>query len=177
MAERAIITYGNPILAQRAALVVTLDAPILTLVDDLFATMASARGLGLAAPQVAELTRVIVIDPTVVGEAGARALALINPEVLEYAGAEMFEEGCLSVPGIYAEIRRPERVLVRYRDVEDREHEEEFAGLMARVIQHEIDHLDGTLFIDRLSRMRRALLIKKLRQSGSAGDDSHAAML
>jgi len=164
MAVRTIITYGHAGLTRRATPVEAIDEAIRALVSDLFETMHAARGIGLAATQVAEEVRVAVLDPQATGETGARAVALINPEIREYSGSEMFEEGCLSVPGIYAEVNRPGRVLVRYEDLEGRERVEEFEGVMARVAQHEIDHLEGRLFIDRLSRMRRALLARRLKE-------------
>jgi peptide deformylase len=133
------------------------------LVADLFETMAEERGIGLAAPQVNVGLRVIVVDPTPVAEEKARALALVNPEVRDYSGSTTLEEGCLSVPGVYAEVQRPERIRVHYRDPDGGEHEEEFVDLMARVILHEADHLDGKLFVDHLSPMRRSLLMRKLR--------------
>ncbi|MFH1143729.1 MAG: peptide deformylase [Candidatus Eisenbacteria bacterium] len=164
MSVRKIITYGHTTLSRRATEAQDVDAVVHALVEDLFETMYGARGIGLAATQVNELVRVAVVDPTTTDEPGTRALALINPTVVEYSGAEVFEEGCLSVPGVYADVQRPERILLRFVDRDGRQCEEEFEGRMARVIQHEIDHLDGRLFIDRLSKMRRALLTKKLRE-------------
>jgi peptide deformylase len=163
MAMRRILIYGDPILHQRAAPVREVDEGVRALVQDLFDTLGGARGIGLAAPQIGVLRRVIVVDPRPVERPGVRALALIDPEILGYEGSCVFEEGCLSLPGTYADVRRPERVTVRYLDREGREQIEEFESIMARVVQHEIDHLDGVLFIDRLPRMRRTLAQRKLR--------------
>ena len=163
MAERPIILYGHPTLRLRAEPIGEFDGDVRALVDDLFDSMYADRGIGLAAPQVDVLKRVITVDPTATTDKGTRVLALVNPEVLEYSGASRLEEGCLSIPGVYAEVRRPERIQVAFRDVDGQEHEEEFEGLMARVIQHEVDHLDGKLFVDHLSAMRRSLLMRKLR--------------
>jgi peptide deformylase len=172
MARRTIVTLGHATLERRAERVEAFDAELGRLVADLFETMYDARGIGLAAPQVDVSLRVIVVDPRPAGAEDGRALALVNPEVVAYDGSSVFEEGCLSVPGIYAEVRRPERVRVRYQDEAGAPREEDFDGLMARVVQHEIDHLEGTLFVDRLSRMRRGWLLRrygKLEGSG-AGD-------
>jgi peptide deformylase len=164
MAQRKILTYGNPTLKRIAVRAAGVDESVRAIVTDLFDSMYAARGVGLAAPQIDELLAVIVVDPTPLSPEGTRALALINPEVLAYAGSSVFEEGCLSVPGTYADVRRPETVRVRYLGVEGDERIEDFAGMMARVVQHEMDHLQGILFVDRLSRMRRSLLTKRLRE-------------
>jgi peptide deformylase len=163
MAQRNILTYGHPTLKRPAAQVAEVDDGVRALVQDLFETMAAARGIGLAAPQVGDSRRVIVVDPTPMSPEGARPLALINPEIVAYAGSVVFEEGCLSVPGAYADVRRPETVRVRFVDPQGEEHTDAFDGFMARVVQHEMDHLEGVLFVDRLSAMRRTLLMRKLR--------------
>lgn len=160
---RKIIVYGHPTLRGIAEPVAEVDGRVAALVEQLFATMYDAPGIGLAAPQVAELARVFVVDPSY-AERGGEKLAMINPEVLESDGMTTYEEGCLSIPGVFADIKRPERILVRYADVEGRVREREFEDIMARVIQHENDHLDGKLFVDHLSPMRRSLLRKKLRE-------------
>jgi peptide deformylase len=164
MAQRKILTYGNPTLKRTAARVAGVDEAVRAIVTDLFDSMYAARGIGLAAPQIDELVQAIVVDPTPLSPEGTRALALINPEILAYTGSCVFEEGCLSVPGTYADVRRPESVSVRYLGIDGAERTEDFAGMMARVIQHEMDHLQGILFVDRLSRMRRSLLTKRLRE-------------
>ncbi len=167
--ERRIILYGHPTLRRRAQPVADVDGEVRAFVDSLFTTMRAAPGIGLAAPQVDRRVRLFVVDPTV-ADSATRPLALINPEILTYAGINTYEEGCLSIPGIYADVIRPERILVRYVDVEGGVREEEFDGLMARVIQHENDHLDGKLFIDCLTRMRRTLLTRRLREIESRGE-------
>ncbi len=161
--RRRILIYGDATLRRISAPVAEVDDGVRRLVESLLATMYAAPGIGLAAPQIGELRRVIVVDPSRNDESGRR-LALINPEIREFDGLTEYEEGCLSVPGIYAEVRRPERILVRYLDPDGRQREEEYRGVMARVIQHEHDHLEGKLFVDHLSRMRRTLLMKKLRE-------------
>jgi len=164
MAQRKILTYGHPTLKRKAARVAGVDESVRAIVKDLFDSMYAARGIGLAAPQIDELLAVIVVDPTPISPEGTRALALINPLVLSYAGSSVFEEGCLSVPGTFAEVRRPESVRVSYLGCDGDERIEDFAGMMARAVQHEMDHLQGVLFVDRLSRMRRSLLTKRLRE-------------
>lgn len=174
MSLRSIVVYGHPTLRQRAAEVTGFDEGLRGLLVDLFETMSEEHGIGLAAPQINVSRRVIVVDPTPVTEEQARALALVNPEILDYSGSAVLEEGCLSIPGVYADVRRPERIRVRYRDPDGGEHEEEFVDLMARVVLHETDHLDGKLFVDHLSPMRRTLLMRKLR--GIDGERRRQAM-
>jgi peptide deformylase len=159
---RKIIVFGHDTLRRHAKLVPAVDDSIRELVDSMFATMYGAPGIGLAAPQVDESLAVIVVHPRS-EEEETRALALINPETLDYGGRSTFEEGCLSVPGIFEDIRRPSWIKARYLDFDGAEVTEEFDGLMARVIQHEMDHLKGKLFIDHLSPMRRALIKRRLR--------------
>ncbi len=173
--ERRIIVYGHAGLRTRAAAVTQIDQSIQQLVEALFATMYAAPGIGLAAPQVNESVRVFVANPARVEERFP-ALAAINPEILEYAGGGTIEEGCLSIPEVYADLNRPERILARYLDLDGKQHERGFDGLMARVIQHETDHLDGKLFVDRLSPMRRSLLGKKLREIASSQREGSAGL-
>lgn len=162
-ARRRVLIYGHETLRRTAAPVAEIDGEVRQLIEAMLATMYGAPGIGLAAPQIGVLQRVFVVDPSKMDASGGR-LALINPEILAFAGMTEYEEGCLSVPGIYADVRRPERIQVRFHDLDGRQHEREYGGVMARVIQHEHDHLDGKLFVDHLSRMRRALLMKKLRE-------------
>jgi len=161
MARRAIVTLGHPTLKRNCAPVEVFDAELRELIADLFETMHAARGIGLAAPQVDVTRRVIVVDPSPIDPERGRRLALVNPEIVSYSGSSLFEEGCLSIPGVYTDVRRPERVTVRYADETGTVREEAFDGIMARVIQHERDHLDGILFLDRVSRMRRAWLLRR----------------
>jgi len=160
---KQIIYYGNDLLRRRTKLVTDIDNTIIQLVASLFDTMYDAPGIGLAAPQIGELLSVIVVDPRR-PEEGGRPLALINPEIIEYAGQSTFEEGCLSIPGVFEDVRRPSTIKVRYRDLNSQQQIESFDGIMARVIQHECDHLRGKLFVDHLSTMRRALIRKRLRE-------------
>lgn len=163
MSLRTIIVYGHDTLRERAVEVTEFDDALRQLAADLFETMVEERGIGLAAPQINVGHRVIVVDPTPVTEDGTRPLALVNPEIVDYSGNVSLEEGCLSIPGVYAEVQRPALIRVRFRDPAGEAHEEEFTDLMARVILHETDHLDGKLFVDHLSPMRRSLLTRKLR--------------
>jgi peptide deformylase len=163
MSLKTVIVYGHATLRECAAEVTEFDDTLRQLVADLFETMVEERGIGLAAPQINVGRRVIVVDPTPVTEDGTRPLALVNPQIVDYSGNAALEEGCLSIPGVYAEVQRPARIRVQYRDPAGQAHEEEFTDLMARVILHEADHLDGKLFVDHLSPMRRSLLTRKLR--------------
>lgn len=172
MAERRILTIGDPRLEERAVPVERVDEEVRALVADLLETMRAERGIGLAATQIGEMRRVIVIDPRPVEPEGSREMALINPEIVAYDGSCVYEEGCLSVPGTYADVRRPERVRVRWLDPDGTERSEEFRGMMARVVQHEIDHLEGVLFVQRLSPLRRAMVLKRLRGGGSPSSSS-----
>lgn len=160
---RRIVVYGHPTLRRIAAPVTEFDDALRALIDELFATMYEAPGIGLAGPQIKELLRVFVVDPSH-ADRGGQQLAMVNPEILESSGLETFEEGCLSIPGVFADIKRPEKIFVRYFDGQGGRHEEEFDDIMARVIQHENDHLEGKLFVDHLSPMRRTLLRKRLRE-------------
>jgi peptide deformylase len=140
----------------------TVDAQVRAFMNDMLETMYAAPGIGLAAPQVGVLRRMVVIDTVRDDETPKSPMLLINPEIVSM-GDEMraHEEGCLSIPEIYAEIERPGLVRVRYVDVEGEQREEDFKDLLATVVQHEIDHLNGVLFIDHLSRLKRDLLVKK----------------
>ena len=153
--------FPDRILRQKAKPVGDLNGELVRLVEGMFATMYEARGIGLAAPQVGYGLRVIVFDiehPE--GEKDPHVL--VNPVILEAEGEDIMEEGCLSVPGIRAEVKRAARVLVKGYDLDGKEVSIEADGLLARVLQHEVDHLDGILFFDRLSRIRREMIKKKL---------------
>lgn len=136
-----------------------MDDDIRALIDDMFDTMYEAPGIGLAAPQVAAFKRVIVIDTS---EDKNSPLALVNPELLETRGLEESEEGCLSVPGIYESVKRADWIKVRALDRDGQSFEMEVSGLEAICIQHEIDHLDGKLFVDYLSEIKRQRIRKKM---------------
>jgi peptide deformylase len=161
MAILDILHFPDPRLRRRAEPVARVDDAIRRTVDDMFETMYAAPGIGLAAVQVNVPKRIIVID---VSEEKNRPLCLINPEILEREGVEEMDEGCLSVPGIYEKVRRAERVRVRALDREGEPFELEADGLLAVCIQHEIDHLDGKLFVDYLSPVKRERIRKKLQK-------------
>ena len=162
MARLEILHFPDERLRTRAAPVEVVDDDIRRLVDDMFETMYEAPGIGLAASQVNVHKRVVVID---ISEEKNQPLVFINPEILAREGEEEMEEGCLSVPGIYDKVRRAERVRVRALDREGKPFEIEADGLLAVCIQHEIDHLDGKLFVDYLSNLKRQRIRKKLEKA------------
>jgi peptide deformylase len=159
MALLQILEFPDPRLRLRAQPVTQVDTALRTLIDDMFETMYAAPGIGLAATQVNVAKRVLVID---LSENHDQPLALINPEVLERSGVEETEEGCLSVPGYFDKVTRAEKVRVRALDRNGKQIEFEAEGLLAVCIQHEIDHLDGKLFVDYLSELKRTRIRKKL---------------
>src|SRR5258706_9683115 len=146
---------GSPVLRQRGGEGSAVGASVRRFIADLFETMELAKGVGLAANQVGVATRVAVV-----GVEGER-LALVNPVILSAEGRSREEEGCLSVPDVYGEVERPERIVLEAMDAEGRRYRREAAGLLARAIQHEIDHLDGILFLDHLSALKRQLLLSR----------------
>ncbi len=157
-----IIHYGNPILRKKAEKVESIDDDVRQLVDDMVETMHVGEGIGLAATQVARSVSLFVIDLGLLEE-GGKPVAIINPEIIAKEGESVVEEGCLSFPDIRFDVKRPETIRVTYMDLDGNEHEEQFGGLKARVFQHEIDHLNGVLFIDRIGPMKRKLLQKQLK--------------
>ena len=159
MALRTILHYPDPRLRRRAEPVAAVTNELRQLVDDMVETMYAAPGVGLAAVQVDVPVRVVVID---ISEARNALLVLINPQIVEQDGEQTFEEGCLSVPGVYDEVTRAEHVTVRALDRDGRAFEREARGLLATCIQHEIDHLDGKVFVDYLSRLKQTRIRKKL---------------
>ena len=158
-----VIKYGNSILRMKAKPVEEINDSIHELADNMIQTMREYEGIGLAAPQVAESKALFVIDLSLIEE-GVEPKAIINPEIISKSGVSVFEEGCLCIPGIREEVKRPEIIQVKYQDIEGNLHEEEIDGLKARVFQHEIDHLHGVLFVDRLGTMKRKLLQKQLKK-------------
>ncbi len=162
MEKLRIIKYGNPILRLRAKRIEKIDPWIRKLVDDMIFTMQVDGGIGLAAPQVGESIALIVVDRSLIFEDG-EPTAYINPVIVAAQGESIMEEGCLSIPEIRAEVKRPETIMLRYQTVDGANHEEQFDGLLARVLQHEIDHLNGVLFIDRISPLKRQMLKKELK--------------
>ncbi len=168
MPIRPIVKFGDPVLHAPAAPVDRIDDGIRSLFDDMIATMYAAPGIGLAAPQIGVPLRVIVIDLSV-GEDPSRVIRLVNPEFVEREGEQKHEEGCLSVPGYAGSPTRPERVVVRGLDPEGHERVYTATELLARAFCHEIDHIDGLLFVDRLSPLKRDLMRRKLRKRARDG--------
>lgn len=165
---RPILRYGERVLQQPAREVSAVSADIQALIEDLIETMYAAPGIGLAAPQVGVPLRVFVVDLSV-GRDAAALITMINPVFIEREGLQLEEEGCLSVPGFNATVPRPARALVRGLDREGHEQQIEATGLLARAFQHEIDHLDGQLFIDRLRGIKRDLIVRKIRKLAKQG--------
>ena len=159
MAILDILHFPDTRLRNVAKPVAQVDDSVRKLIDDMFETMYRAPGIGLAAIQVNQPRRVIVVD---ISEERNQPLALVNPEILDRQGEEEMDEGCLSVPGVYEKVQRAERVRVRALDRDGKSFEMEVDGLLAVCIQHEIDHLDGKLFVDYLSNLKRQRIRKKL---------------
>jgi peptide deformylase len=159
MALRTILEYPDPRLRTRAQPVTRFDAELGRLIDDMFETMYAAPGIGLAATQVDVHQRLVVID---VSKDRDQPLVFINPEILSREGEEVSEEGCLSVPENFAEVKRAAKVRVRARDRNGELFERDYDDVLAVCIQHEIDHLDGKLFVDYLSDLKRERIRKKL---------------
>jgi peptide deformylase len=169
-----ILTAPDPRLKLRAKPVERVDEGVRRLMDDMLETMYAAPGIGLAAPQVGVAKRVIVIDLAKDGEPRA-PLRLANPEILWVSEEDaVFEEGCLSVPEHYAEVARPAAARIRYLDYENEIREIEAAGLLATCLQHEIDHLDGVLFIDHLTALKRNIILRKLLKAKKAAQKEAA---
>jgi peptide deformylase len=165
---RPILRYGADVLHQPARDVEIITDEITTLIDDMIATMYAAPGIGLAAPQVGVPLRMFVIDLSV-GRDPSGLLVMVNPVFLEQDGMQLEEEGCLSLPGFTATVARPNHVIVKGLDREGREQIREGTGLLARAFQHEMDHLDGRLFVDRLRGIKRDLIVRKIRKRARAG--------
>jgi peptide deformylase len=168
MPLRKIVTFGHPVLHQAALPVRDIGQEIIDLARDMVLTMHAAPGIGLAAPQVAVGKRLITVDLSV-GEKPEELIVLLNPELLETEGEAVSEEGCLSVPGVHENVRRPARVVVKGTDLEGKERVIEADGTLARVFCHEWDHLEGRLFIEHLSPLKKALVKKKLRKAKPSG--------
>jgi len=165
---RPILKYGDTPLHERARNVDEITPDIDRIVNDLIETMYAAPGIGLAAPQVGIGLRIFVVDLSV-GRDPAGLTVMINPEFVERDGMQLEEEGCLSVPGFNATVVRPERVVLRGLDRRGQMQEREGTGLLARAFQHEVDHLDGTLFVDRLRGIKRDIIVRKIRKLTRAG--------
>ena len=180
MAVLDIRTYGDPVLRQQSKPVGQIDELVRKLAQQMAETMYEGHGVGLAAPQVGRLHRVVVVD-TSLGEDQDHPLLLINPRIAEVEGEETMEEGCLSVPEIFESVARAAKVAVEYQDLGGQPRRLECDGLMARVLQHEADHLDGILFIDRVSLLKRQLLRSKLKelaeQPGARSPESNGKVI
>lgn len=184
-----IRAYGDPVLKKMAQDIAPGHAGLDQLIADMYETMYAANGVGLAAPQVGHSIRLFIVDASpfavddkdqpIPGQEHLKDFkrVFINPYVVEEEGEEWpFEEGCLSIPNIREEVKRQPRIVLQYQDAKFKEHEEEFDGFAARVIQHETDHLDGRLFVDHLPALRRRLLQGKLRDISMGKTDAKYKM-
>ena len=167
MALLKIVEFPDPQLTLLAQPIVHVDKNLRRLADDMAETMYDAPGIGLAAPQVAAARRLIVVD---VSENRNELMTLINPEILASSGEEEMKEGCLSVPGVLETVRRAERVTVRALTLQGSTVELEADGLLAVCLQHEIDHLNGTIFVDHLSRLKQNMIRRKLSKRARYGE-------
>ena len=165
---RPILKYGDSILHTPARPVDQITPEIDRLVADMIETMYAAPGVGLAAPQVGEALRVFVVDISV-GRDPDGLMVLINPEFVQRDGMQLEEEGCLSVPGFNATVVRPSHVVIKALDRDGQEQQHEGSGLLARAFQHEMDHLDGTLFVEHLRGVKRELIVRKIKKLTRAG--------
>jgi peptide deformylase len=164
-----VVKWPDPVLAKRGAEVTEFGPELETLVEEMFESMYAAQGIGLAAPQIAISKRITVIDVSF-GKDEAQKYALINPVVVSAEGKQVEEEGCLSLPEIREKVQRAERVKVRAQNVKGEWFEVEGTELLARALLHEIDHLDGILFIDRISRLKRELVLRKIKKMQRNGE-------
>jgi peptide deformylase len=165
---RPIVKYGHDVLHQPAEAVADITPDLQRLIDDMVETMYAAPGVGLAAPQVGVPLRLFVIDVSL-GRDPKGLITLLNPEFVERQGMQLEEEGCLSLPGFEATVVRPTRAVVKGLDRDGTEYQREGTGLLARAFQHEMDHLDGTLFIDHLRGIKRDLIVRRIKKLTRAG--------
>lgn len=164
MSKRPIINIPDPVLRKVAAPIERVDAEVLRLADDMLESMYAAPGIGLAAPQVGVSRRLIVMD-TGGDRAKPKPLIMINPQIMQLGPTtEAHEEGCLSIPDVKVEVERPTTLTVQFVDRSGKTQEMAVEGLMATVVQHEIDHLDGRLIIDYLSRLKRDIIVRRFRK-------------
>jgi peptide deformylase len=171
---REILIWPDPILKQKAKPVAKVDDKVRALVKDMFETMYAADGVGLAAPQVGVLQRVIVLD-TAPRQEESRPIAMVNPEIIGMEGQTTYTEGCLSIPGEAEDVDRAARVTVRYLDVEGREQTLECDALLAIAVQHEVDHLDGIVYVDHVSTLKRELIRKRMKRLKAEKPESRPA--
>ena len=165
---RPILKYGDHILQEPAGEVDVVTPEIQRIVTDMTETMYAAPGIGLAAPQIGIPLRIFVVDLSV-GREASGLIVMINPVFVERDGVQLEDEGCLSVPGFNATVVRPSRVVLKGLDAAGNEHQREGTGLLARAFQHEMDHLDGTLFVDRLRGIKREMIVRRIRKLTRAG--------
>jgi peptide deformylase len=164
-----IVKYPDPVLAQKAGQVTVFDAELKKLTNDMFESMYAAEGIGLAAPQIGVSKRIFIVDLSV-GKEKKDRLVLINPEIIARDGRQVEEEGCLSLPDIRDKVSRNFTVRMRAQDETGKWFEIDGEELLARAFQHELDHLDGVLFIDRVSRLKRDLILRKIRKMQKNGE-------
>lgn len=173
---RDILIWPDPVLKQPAKPVAAVDDEVRRLIDDMAETMYAADGVGLAAPQIGVLSRVIVID-TSPRQEGQRLIHLVNPEIVKTEGRTTYTEGCLSIPGEAEEVERAAKVWVRALDRDGRTFELECDGLLAIAVQHECDHLEGTLFVDHLSSLKRELIRRRMKKLKAEQAEEKAAQV
>jgi peptide deformylase len=165
---RPILRLGHPVLTGPTQTIDAITPDVQILIDDMLETMYAAPGIGLAAPQIGEPLRLFVVDLSV-GRDPAALSVMINPQFVEREGMQLEEEGCLSVPGFTATVARPQRVIVKGLNRQGEEHRIEGTGLLARALQHEMDHLNACLFVDRLRGISRDLILRKIKKLSKAG--------
>jgi peptide deformylase len=164
-----VVKWPDPVLAKRGEEVTAFDDELKTLVEEMFESMYAAQGIGLAAPQIAISKRIAIVDVSF-GKNAKEKIVLINPEIVYTEGKQVEEEGCLSLPEIREKVVRAERVRVKAQNVKGEWFEVEGDELLARALLHEIDHLNGVLFIDRISRLKRELVLRKIRKMIKNGE-------
>jgi peptide deformylase len=165
---RPILKYGDRMLHDRAAPVDNLTPDVDRLIGDMIETMYAAPGIGLAAPQVGVALRIFVVDLSL-GRDSEELIVMVNPEFVERDGMQLEEEGCLSVPGFNATLARPSRAVIKGLNRDGSEQVVEATGLLARCFQHEMDHLEGTVFVDRLRGLQKDLIVRKIKKLSRAG--------
>ena len=165
---RTIVKLGDPVLEKPAEQVTDFDSRLRELVDDMFDSMYAAKGIGLAAPQIGVSKRIVVVDVSFQNDSDAN-IVLLNPVIVSTEGKQIMEEGCLSIPGICEKVMRPSAVSVRAQDVHGNWFERSAQELLARVLLHEIDHLDGRLFYSWMSALKRELIKRRIRRMVEAG--------
>ncbi len=165
---RPILKYGDQILHEAARPVDAITSDVSSVITDMIETMYAAPGIGLAATQIGVPLRIFVVDISL-GRDPSGLIVMVNPEFVLREGMQLEEEGCLSVPGFNATVVRPEKAIVKGLDRTGAEHQREGTGLLARAFQHEMDHLDGTLFVDRLRGIKRDLIVRRIKKLTRAG--------